>query len=376
MITDLRQNFPIGCGWDVRAKALLRSIDTAPLSFGIGRLLAQSRPSESLARALSALIARPGWTPDPVMLSVAASGRAAVAAAISALVPKGKTLGVEALSYPPVAQLACMLGIEIVPLGMDHEGLLPAAVQEATKRSPLGAVYFQPIAHNPLGTTISSQRADALSRVFQNEGILALEDCVFGFLDPHPAPPLTARLTPGVLIDSLSKRVAPGLSLGIIAASSAEIAVSIQHSIYSGSWSASGLICQLAQRLVETGLADELITEKRLDAMSRRQVAERFLRPAEMTSGPALFHLWLELPTKEIATTLTHSCEMQGVLVTDGGAFAMGPKCRRHGIRLALGNCDIHELEFALDIVADNYRRLIGHKPLVTKTPSSSLTVS
>ena len=101
-------------------------------------------------------------------------------------------------------------------------------------------------------------------RVVEKLGLVVIEDVVYGFLDDEP--PL-AVLAPEscIVIDSLSKRIAPGLSLGFIVPP-LRLRESVMASVRSGGWTASGYAFAAAQRLMGDGTASELTRLKRIDA--------------------------------------------------------------------------------------------------------------
>ena len=58
--------------------------------------------------------------------------------------------------------IAARLGITLVPLAMDAEGVCPDALLRAHRATPLSGVYLQPTLQNPLGATmVSSEGACA-----------------------------------------------------------------------------------------------------------------------------------------------------------------------------------------------------------------------
>src|SRR5262249_21339338 len=159
--------------------------------------------------------------------------------------------------------IAARLGISLVPLALDREGVRPDAVQKAHREGNLSALYVQPAIHNPLGMTMTAARRADLLRVVDKLSLLVIEDSVYGFLDDQP--PLAA-LAPDccIVIDSLSKKVAPGLTLGFIVPPP-RLREGVTASVRSGGWTASGYAFAAAQRLMNDGTAGELARLKRLD---------------------------------------------------------------------------------------------------------------
>jgi len=211
---DLEFNYPILPGQTALIAKSLKGLDApAPLEAALRQ--ATSVGTEAARNIGAAFLAQGSWSPDADQLVFAGNGRQAIAAALAALVPTGGRCGVETLTYPFIKGIASRLGITLVPLTMDEDGVRPDSVEKAHREARLSALYVQPAVQNPLGITMPLSRRTDLLRVAEALGIMIIEDRVYGFLDD--APPLAA-LAPNacVVVDSLSKRVAPGLSLGFI----------------------------------------------------------------------------------------------------------------------------------------------------------------
>src|SRR5712671_2978723 len=234
------------------------------------------RPSTSsgtqTARAIAAdFLTRQGWSPKAEQLAFTANGRQCIAAALAAVVPPGGRCGVEALTYPFIKGVAARLGVTLVPLAMDDDGVRPDAVQRAHREAHLAALYIQPTIQNPLGMTMPAARRADIVRVIEKLALPVIEDSVYGFLaDEAPL----AALAPDscILLDSLSKKVAPGLALGFIVAP-LRLRESIMASVRSGGWTAAGYAFAAGQRLMSDGTAAELVRLKRADAQRRQKIA-------------------------------------------------------------------------------------------------------
>ena len=182
-----------------------------------------------------------------------------LAAALAALVPTGGRCGVEALTYPFIKGIAARLGVTLVPLAMDEYGVRPDAVQKAHREAHLSALYIQPIIQNPLGITMPAARRADLMRVVEKLDLTIIEDAVYGFLDDET--PLAA-LAPDrcIVLDSLSKKVAPGLALGFIVAAAA---FAREHHVRRSAPAAGprrAMRFAAGQRMMADGTAAELIT--------------------------------------------------------------------------------------------------------------------
>ncbi|GLZ30007.1 GntR family transcriptional regulator [Lentzea sp. NBRC 105346] len=268
------------------------------------------------------------------------NGRQAIAAAIAALVPAGERLGVERLTYSVVKGIAARLGVQLVPLPVDDEGLVPQGFDGVR------AVYLQPALHNPLGASMSRSRRAAVVSALQDNGIYAIEDRVNSFL--HDEPLLDSPRT--VVVDSLSKRVAPGLTLGIVAAP-AEVADRVVTAVRSGGWAAQRFALDAAAGLVNDGTVASIVALKRQDAATRQAIAGRVLDGFTVRRDVRAYHLWWELPDPWRAETFVAAAARRGIAVTPAAAFAVGSRTP-NAVRLALASPPLELLESALTMLA------------------------
>ena len=291
------------------------------------------------------------WQPHGDALVFTGSGRQSIAAAFSALVSVGGRVAVEALSYPMIKSIAARLGMSIVPIAMDDHGILPDALSRAHRKSAVSAVYLQPVMHNPLGHSMSAERRDEIARLASKLGVTIIEDLVYGFLSD--VPPL-ASLAPErcIVIDSMSKRIAPGVSVGILHVPSG-LRERVWSTVRGGAWTVSPLSLDVAVRLVLDGAAAEIVKLKRQDARRRQAIVSKGLGGYELAADPSSYHLWLKLPEGWRSETFAAASARAGVAVTPSSAFAMAPGHAPSAVRLALGLPSHDELRVATKRLAD-----------------------
>lgn len=303
------------------------------------------------ARSISAaFLARKGWSPNPDHLVFTANGRQCIAAALAALVPAGGRCGVEALTYPFIKGIAARLGITLVPLAMDEHGARADAVQKAHREAHLAALYLQPTIQNPLGITMPLARRTDILRVAEKLDLPIIEDTVYGFLvDEAPL----AALAPDrcLVLDSLSKKVAPGLALGFIVAPP-HLRESVMASVRSGGWTASGYAFAAGQRLMSDGTAAELSRLKRIDAGKRQQLAAQRLSGFDIQAEAKSYHLWLALPPHWRSQTLVAAAGRRDIALTPSTTFAVAPGHAPNAVRLALGAPSYEQLDAGLRTLA------------------------
>lgn len=299
------------------------------------------------ARAVAAgFLARDGYAPEPADILFTGNGRQALAAALAALAAPGARIGCEPLTYPAVRGIAARLGITLVPVAMDADGMCPEALLQAHRTAPLSGVYIQPTLQNPLGVTMGPARRADLAACLDRTGLTAIEDAIYGFLaDTRPL----ASLVPDrvILIDSLSKRVMPALTVGLIAAPP-QLIDRLAASVRQGAWTALGLSLAAGMHWMAGGSAAALAEAKRRDATARQAVARAALADLRVVGDPHAYHLWLELPETWRAEAYAAAALRQGIALLPASAFAVHPGHAPNAVRLALASPSREELDRAL----------------------------
>ncbi|MFK4099426.1 PLP-dependent aminotransferase family protein [Streptomyces sp. NPDC019531] len=301
--------------------------------------------------ATAALLTTPGWRPDADRILFTGNARQAVAAALASLVRPGGRVGVEELTYPVVKEIAARLGPTLVPLATDEDGPRPESVAAANRTAPLAALYVQPTLHNPTSVTMSAERRRQLALVVSALDIPVVEDRIWSFLaeadDPFAvhAPALTH------VVDGLSKRVAPGLTVGFLVVPEQRVAA-VADAVRSGGWSAGRFALEAATGWMTNGTVERLVGEKRADAARRQRLLTECLDGFAVRSDPRAYYAWWALPAPWRADTFTAAAAALGIAVSSGPSFAVDPSRTPNAVRLGLASAPAADLERALRTLA------------------------
>lgn len=302
--------------------------------------------------AVAALLGTGTRRPDPDGILFTGNARQAIAATLASLVRPGGRIGVEPLTYPLVKEVAARLGITLVALAADDGGLCPRSVAAAHRTAPLSAVYVQPTLHNPTSVTMGTERRERLADVVTDLNLPVVEDRIWSFLHQGNEPPLAA-LAPALthLVDGLSKRVAPGLTVGF-AVVPPDRAGAVASAIRSGGWSAGAFALEAAVRWLADGTVTRLVTAKRADAARRQRLVAEELAGFALRSDPHSYFAWWELPPRWRADTFTAAAAARGIAVTPGTAFRVDPSRTPDAVRLGLASASEGELVRAVRVLA------------------------
>ncbi|WP_421876106.1 PLP-dependent aminotransferase family protein [Pacificispira sp.] len=306
------------------------------------------------AAALARLTSVDGFQVTADNLLLAGSGKEAIAAAFSALAPRGGRIAVEALTYPFAIAAARLLGIELVPVPVDAEGIDPAALDRLA-REGLQGVYLQPTHQSPLVLTQSTARRQDIAAILIRHDLAGIEDRVYGFL--RPAPPVAAFVPDHVIqIDSLSKRLMPGLALGMIVAPT-RFQEALARSLRAGGWMAPSLAVALARHWLQEDVPMTVEASKRRDAAAMYDLARTAFAELDFRGAPDALHGWLTLPGAWRGESFAAACAGLGIAVAPGHSFAVTPGNAPPGVRIAFSAADLGTWKLALTEVASLARK-------------------
>ena len=307
-------------------------------------------------RTFAGLVTTDGFRVEPEALLLAGSGKEAIAASFAALAPRGGRIAVEALTYPFVIATARLLGIDLVPLPLDGEGIDPDALIRQAEIG-LQGVYLQPTLQSPLVLTMTQTRRKTIAEILVKYDLVAVEDRVYGFL--RPTQPIASYAANQVIqIDSLSKRLMPGLALGLIVAP-ARLHDKLARSLRAGGWMAPSLSVALAHHWIDEGVVTSVEASKRNDAVVMFGIAKKALANVDFHGAPDSLHGWIALPPRWRGESFTAASAELGIAVAPGSAFAVTPGTAPSGVRIAYSAPDLQTWEFAMQELG----RIAGQSP-------------
>ena len=150
---------------------------------------------------------------------VCAGAQHGLTCCLSGLFRAGDRIATDALTYPGMKTLASMLGIRLVPIAMDEQGMMPEALDAACRRDTIKGVYLMPGVHNPTTATMSSKRRDDIARRAEVHDLIIIEDDAYDLTDPGEQTPVGSRARHrSVYVAGMSKSLAAGLRVAFLVA--------------------------------------------------------------------------------------------------------------------------------------------------------------
>lgn len=258
--------------------------------------------------------------------------------ALLALLKAGDTLATEHLTYPGLISTARMLGIKLLGLPMDEQGLLPEALDQACRQHPVAALYCTPTLQNPTTAVQSPARRAAVAEVCRRHNLLILEDETHAVLmDRRPAPLAHFAAERTLLISGLSKAVASGLRVGFVHAP-APLVGRLAAALRATCWMATPLPLELTAMWIENGIAERLRQQQIAEIGRRKALVAGVLEALEWRSPQGSPHFWIKVPEPWRASEIEEQLKRQHYLVATAEAFAVGQAAVPQFIRASVCN--------------------------------------
>jgi DNA-binding transcriptional MocR family regulator len=312
-------------------------------------------------QAAARWMARRGLETGAERMVITAGGQNAIAVVLSSLTQPGDAVLTECLTYPGVKGVAKAMHLELVPVAMDEEGLLPDALEAAAVSCGARVLYTVPTLHNPTTAVMSAARRAEVAQVARRLDLAVVEDDVNGELLPDaPAPLGCAAPERSYVLASTSKFLAPGLRIGFVLAPEGR-AARVAAALRALTLMASPLLAELTCRWLEDGTAERIVARQQEEAQQRQHLAARVLSGLDFRAQPRGYHLWLKVPEPWQTEDLVAQARERGVLISPASAFAVGRTPPPHAVRIGLGGVQpLARLEQGLRTVAEILRRPPG----------------
>ena len=303
--------------------------------------------------AASAWLSRRGLVPQQDRVFIVPGAHPALFGILGLLGRPGDTILSEAITYPGVRSIAGQLGLSLVGLKMDEEGVDADEFADACRRLRPKALYLNPTLLNPTTHTIPEPRRLALTSIARRYGVPIIEDDPYGLL-PQNAPPAFAALAPELTwhIAGLAKCLGAGLRVAYVVVPDNRSGWSFAASLRAATVMASPVTVALATRWISDGTGDALVAAVQRESAQRQAMVREILRDATLRADPAGFHLWLSLPAPWTRSAFVGHMRATGIGVVASDAFSTLPTAPE-AVRVCLGGpADRAQVRGALEFMA------------------------
>lgn len=277
-------------------------------------------------------------------LVITAGAQHAIMVSLSSIAQSGQVVLAEELSYAGLKEAADMLGIALVAVAMDEDGIIPQALEAAMfEHRNAVALYTCPTVQNPTTVLTPQYRREKIAALIERHGLMIIEDDILR-LYLEQAPEAYAQLLPErtFYISSLSKVLCGGLRVAFLAPPPARIHIVLRR-ILASNWIAAPLMGEIARRWIENGTAVSILNARCNEARIRQEIAAEILLGHPVKSQPTSLYGWIDLPPGWSSQEFIAACMEAGVAVLGDATFRIAASDNKPGIRYCLGVVETHQ---------------------------------
>ena len=303
--------------------------------------------------AASNWLGRRALVPSQERLFITPGAHPALLGIFNILAKPGQVILSEALTYPGARTIATHLGLKLIGLPIDRDGIDPDALDHACRTLQPKALYLNPTLQNPTTLTVPEARRAAIVGVARRHRLPIVEDDAYGFIPAH-GPLALAAMAPDITwhVAGLAKCIGAGLRTAYVIAPDARSGWPFAAAVRAANVMASPLTSALATRWIEDGTADTILRYIRAETIARQQIAAEILPSGSFRADPLSFHLWVDLRKPWTRSAFIGHMRPTGLGVVASDAFTAGIE-PMEAVRVCLGGPITRaEMRSALDYMA------------------------
>ncbi len=287
--------------------------------------------------AASSWLGRRALVPTQDRIFVTPGAHPALLGIFGLLAQRGEVILCEAITYPGARAIAAQLGVSLVGLPIDRDGIDPDAFADACRALKPKALYLNPTLHNPTTLTIPKDRRDAIAATARHFNVPIIEDDAYGFI-PIKSPPPFAAIVPDITwhVAGLAKCIGAGLRVAYVLAPDTRSGWPFMAALRTANVMASPLTAAIATRWIEDGTADAILSFIRAEAAARQSLATSILPAGSYQADPISFNLWINLPPPWTRSAFIGHMRETGIGVVASDVFTVAGT-PHEAVRVCLG---------------------------------------
>jgi len=270
-------------------------------------------------------------------LTVTPGAHASICAILNIISEPGLVVLCEDLTYPGIRAIASRMGLRLVGVESDADGVCPDALERAIREHWPSALYLNPTLQNPTTGTIPADRRDAIADVLRRHNLPLIEDDAYCFVARDVPAPISDQL-PGLgwHVAGVSKCFGAGLRLACTTVPTTDLMGPFMQALRSIHVMVSPFSLALLCHWIQDGTAAQLQQFVRSATAERQALAASVLKKCDVRGAEHAFNLWLSLPEGTTRAELMGRMAQRRIGIMPSDAFATcGPA--PEAVRVCLG---------------------------------------
>ena len=260
-----------------------------------------------------------------------------MAAALSAVTVPGDVVLADAVTHHLVISLCRYLGLTLIGVAGDGQGMLPDALDQACRTHGPRAIVTLPTLTLPQAGVMDAQRRAEIARLASVHDLVIVENDAYAPILARGPAPITA-LAPerSIYLTTFTKCTVSGLRAGYMVGP-AHLQSALLSRLLVFSWAATPLVCEIAARWVRDGTAAELAQWQRDRLAERFEIVRAVLGPHGVQGHPGGLHYWLPLPEGWKARDIVRLARDQDIALAPADPFLTQQAPAVDAVRISVG---------------------------------------
>lgn len=281
------------------------------------------------------------WPFPPARLTVVDGALDALSRVVEQVVRLGDRVVMENPGFPPLIDLLERAGADIVPVRLDDEGVVPEALHDALALDPV-AVFLQPRAQNPTGTSMTVTRCRELADVLAESRAVIVEDDHSGDIATGEDVSLGMHLPERTVhIRSYSKSHGPDLRIAAVGGTAEVIDPLVSRRMLGPGWTSRLLQAVLVELLTDPAAIAAVARARSTYAMRSLAVRAGLAREGVTSTTGEGINAWVEVADERSALI---TLAAMGLRVSPGSPFMVDGSPSRH-VRVTTGVLDEQDVD-------------------------------
>lgn len=261
-----------------------------------------------------------------------------LAVLLTALFKKADRLLVDQYTYTGVKSLAKMLGIILVPVANDENGIDVRELERCCRRENPRGLYLIADCHNPTGVTLSNNRRASIAELVREFDLLLIEDGTFRFcVDGDENVPTLSSMIPekSFYLYGTSKELSPSLRISYLITPTPyfdRLRVSMNHL----TWMASPLAAEILSLLITSGSYESILVKKYQILKKRNALFDKIMENFDVRPSFKGMFRYINLPSQWNDLLIEHLCLERKLQVYSSHRFSVGTEFHSPGIRVSV----------------------------------------
>lgn len=279
---------------------------------------------------------RRGMNASPAEVLVTLGTQEAYHLLLSVYANAGDTILVEEYTNFAFKNLCLFLGLNIVGLAMDDEGVIPESLNESVAQTKAKLLFLTPTYNSPTTVTMGPERRKQIIEIAEHHNLFIIENDPYSELIEDTPPPL-AFYAPDrtAYVTTLSFLGPPEIRIGYLKVPLRNVP-ELQTAKRVLSISSPLITSEIATHWINTGILDDLIKWQIDEVATRNKIAKKYLKGCDYSCAPNGQFLWLRLPEPWRSTDFAVAAKDRNIIVIEADRFAVGRDRTIHAVRIAL----------------------------------------